>query len=132
MTINSILVIEPNEDWQGKYRTHLPSKFPGADIEIISDNDVDVASLSGNYGLCITVYKTTTPANIPGHLVFLQLDDNLRERTTALRQANPNIKIAVITGHSGLEHIAESLGIAYFPKTTRDLFERIAEYCADK
>ncbi len=134
MTINRILVIEHYEAWQSLYKRKLSLFFPAAAVTIVDSINIDVASLpERNYDLCITAYQTTI-----GDVAFTmnerlrEYEDHLRQRVTALRQGNPDMKIALVTAHSGLEDVAQSLRIEYISKNAHDLFKRLAEYCTGK
>ena len=121
MSINNILVIEKDVDWQNIYKDTLPKHFPGVIVQTADDLGTAVMAM---YQQPFDLYITHFPY-VPD-TTKREKEDSLRRRIDMLREIHADAQIALVTGRTGLESLTTELRIGYFLKQSRTLFTNIA------
>ena len=132
MTVENILVIEPDTHWHGIYQDHFQRSFPGVQVIGVIDTASAVARAQAQR---FDLYTTNYPRS-PSGALWTDHDPEgslLRGRVAALWEVHPDAQIALLSARSrssrpSIEALAQELGIAYFAKQDRDFLQKIAAH----
>ena len=120
MAIEKVLVIEKDTDWQEIYQRRLSAHFPGVRVTCTkSVSAIQRETPEQRFDLYITNYPRVDQDVARPH-------DALLRRIAKIREIQPDATIALVTGRTGLDALARTLGIDYFPKSMQNLFDNIA------
>ena len=126
MTINTILIIEPDSQWHEIYRREFQRHLPGVEVACVAETE---AALALTRERRFDLYTTNYLGRSSGRIVW-EADDLLRQRVAAIRELHPDAQIALVSAGAKLtlERITEELGIGYFRKQDREFIQDIAAH----